>query len=129
MTMKNEVERMSADQQQAVSFSDAALEHLELALKKQDKCRGIRFSVSKTGCSGLSYVVDYVFEVNNEDKCFVINDWLIAYIDRLAYPYLKGMFVDYKKEGLNTKFVFTNPNQTGACGCGESFTIDEKFRD
>lgn len=127
--MSNEVEHVNGRKAEAITFSEAALKHIKRELEKQQNCLGIRFSVSKTGCSGLSYVVDYVFRVKEDDKCFVINDWLTAYIDRLAYPYLKGLLVEFKKEGLNHKFIFTNPNQTGACGCGESFTIDERFRE
>ena len=50
------------------------------------------------------------------------DDHLVC-IDKSSYPYLKGMHVDYVKQGLNYKFIFNNPNQTGQCGCGESFTV------
>ena len=53
-------------------------------------------------------------------------DCLIC-IDKASYPYLKGIQIDYVKQGLNQKFVFNNPNQTGQCGCGESFTVDENI--
>ena len=113
---------------QDVLLSQAALSHIKKEITKQDEpILGVRFSVKKTGCSGLSYVVDYVKTINQEDKQYQIED-LTVYIDRKAYPYLSGMKVDYIKEGLNYRFVFTNPNQTGECGCGESFTVDERFR-
>lgn len=108
-----------------VTFSEHAVAHILSYLSKQNSCKGIRLSVKKTGCSGLSYVVDYVESPLNDDIVLPLaNDYLV-YIDKKSYPYLKGMHVDYVKQGLNYKFVFDNPNQTGQCGCGESFTVDD----
>ncbi|WP_133138893.1 HesB/IscA family protein [Legionella genomosp. 1] len=107
-----------------VSLSEAAIKHLLSYLEAQTGSKGVRFSVKKTGCSGLSYVVDYVNETVEEDVSFPLNSDYQIYIDRKSYPYLKGMQIDYVKQGLNSRFIFNNPNQTGQCGCGESFTVD-----
>ena len=107
----------------AVTFSDAAKTHVLSYLRKQASCKGIRLSVKKTGCSGLSYVVDYVDEPMADDIVMPLIDNYLVCIDKKSYPYLKGMDVDYVKQGFNAKFVFNNPNQTGQCGCGESFTV------
>ena len=108
-----------------VTLSDTATQHIVSYLAKQEVNRGIRLSVKKTGCSGLSYVIDYVQLPQDDDiSQHLIDDYWI-YIDKKSYPYLKGISVDYVKQGLNQKLVFTNPNQTGQCGCGESFTVDE----
>ncbi len=112
----------------AVSLSDSAARHIKEQLHLRGRGVGVRLSVAKTGCSGYSYVFDYVDEVSESDKAFKVAE-LNIYIDRKSYPYLKGVVIDYLKQGLNYKFVFTNPNQTGECGCGESFTIDDKFLD
>lgn len=106
-----------------ITFSDAATRHVVSYLLKQSDCKGIRLSVKKTGCSGLSYVVDYVNAPLTEDIVLPLDNHYDIYIDRISFPYLKGMHVDYVKQGLNSKFVFNNPNQTGQCGCGESFTV------
>jgi len=108
-----------------LTLSEAAMRHVLIYLHKQNSARGIRLSVKKTGCSGLSYVVDYVKEPNSDDLVVLLNDTYSVFIDRISYPYLKGMHVDYIQQGLNYKFVFNNPNQTGQCGCGESFTVAE----
>ena len=107
----------------AITFSEAATRHVLSYLARQSNCKGIRLSVKKTGCSGLSYVVDYVDSPLAEDIVLPLaNDYLVC-IDKGSYPYLKGMNVDYVQQGLNFKFIFNNPNQTGQCGCGESFTV------
>ncbi len=107
-----------------IVFSDAAKKHVVAYLDKTPGQAGIRLSVKKTGCSGLSYVVDYVAIPAEGDVVMpLIGDYLCC-IDRASYPFLKNMHVDYVKQGLNYKFVFTNPNQTGQCGCGESFTVE-----
>lgn len=106
-----------------VVFSDAAIKHVTSYLSKNPQQTGIRLSVKKTGCSGLSYVVDYVAAAAGDDIILQLTDEYICCIDKASYPYLKQVQVDYVKQGLNSKFVFINPNATGQCGCGESFTV------
>ena len=107
-----------------ITFSDNAKKHLLSYLGKNSDQSGVRLSVKKTGCSGLSYVVDYVKEPMAGDIVMPLAEGYIVCIDKSSYPFLKGIQVDYIKEGFNQKFVFENPNQTGQCGCGESFTVD-----
>lgn len=109
-----------------ITFSEAAMRHIMSYLAKQGQSKGIRLSVKKTGCSGLSYVIDYVKAPLTDDIIISLTNEYLACIDKKSYPYLKGMHVDYVKQGLNYKFVFENPNQTGQCGCGESFTVEEQ---
>jgi iron-sulfur cluster assembly protein len=108
-----------------ITFSQTATQHILAYLAKQNDSKGIRLSVKKTGCSGLSYVVDYVGAPVADDIVLPLDGDHLICIDKKSYPYLKGMYVDYVKQGLNSKFVFNNPNQTGQCGCGESFTVDD----
>ena len=112
-----------AKEEPAVRFTAAATSHVLAYLAKKLESKGIRFSVKKTGCSGLSYVIDYVDAPSPEDIVLPLNgDYLIC-LDKKSYPFLQGIEVDYVKQGLNYQFVFNNPNQTGQCGCGESFTV------
>ena len=120
----SEVQLHKAKQSFPVLLTEAAKNHVLSYLAKQPGIKGIRFSVKKTGCSGLSYVIDYVSVANNTDKAMPLTEEYMIYVDIKSYPYLKGMEVDYVKQELNFQFVFKNPNQTGQCGCGESFTID-----
>lgn len=106
-----------------VTLTQAAMQHVVTRLADRPQTKGIRLSVKKTGCSGLSYVVDYVETPLANDIIAPLQEGLLIFIDKVSYPYLKGTQIDYIKQGLNCKFVFKNPNQTGQCGCGESFTV------
>jgi iron-sulfur cluster assembly protein len=106
-----------------IQFSEAAINHLMSYLDKNANYRGVRLSVKKTGCSGFSYVVDYVTEPVDTDLMMPLSDEYYVWVDKSSYPFLQDMHVDYVKQGLNSKFIFNNPNQTGQCGCGESFTV------
>ena len=108
----------------AVRFTEAAVSHVRAYLEKKGESKGIRFSVKKTGCSGLSYVIDYVDTPCPDDIVLPLADNYLICLDKKSYPFLKGIEVDYVKQGLNYQFVFNNPNQTGECGCGESFTVE-----
>lgn len=119
----SDVNHFVSNTKPGIELTAAARQHVLSYLDKQNS-NGIRLSVKKTGCSGLSYVVDYVENPLEDDIVVDLNDHYLLCIDKRSYPYLKGMQIDYVKQGLNYKFVFTNPNQTGQCGCGESFTVD-----
>lgn len=106
-----------------ISFSEAAQKHLISYLAMDLEHKGVRLSVKKTGCSGFSYVVDYVKTPLEGDMIMPLSEEYLVCIDKASYPFLKDMQVDYVKQGFNYKFVFNNPNQTGQCGCGESFTV------
>ncbi len=107
-----------------ICFSENAIAHLVNDLKKHPEFRGVRLSVKKQGCSGYAYILDYVAEPEVSDITLSLSSDYIVAIDKKSLPYLQGMDVDYVKQGLNAKFIFNNPNQTGQCGCGESFTVD-----
>jgi iron-sulfur cluster assembly protein len=106
-----------------ITFTESAIKHLVSYLQKNTEYAGVRLSVKKTGCSGLSYVVDYIISPLEGDLVKPLNEHYVVCIDKASYPFLKDMNVDYVKQGLNYRFIFNNPNQTGQCGCGESFTV------
>ncbi len=121
-----DVMQYSSNSTPEVGLSPAAKSRLLAYMVTQGDCKAVRLSVKKTGCSGLSYVIDYVNAPYEHDIILPLDDCLVC-IDKASYPYLKGMNIDYVKQGLSQKFVFKNPNQTGECGCGESFTVDENL--
>ena len=126
----SDVMQYSASQTPAVRITDAAQQRLLSYMTTQTGCTAVRLSVKKTGCSGLSYVIDYVKEPMEQDIVLPLTQEtqeVLVCIDKNSYPYLKGLEIDYVKQGLNHKFTFNNPNQTGQCGCGESFTVDENL--
>ncbi|MES2142107.1 MAG: iron-sulfur cluster assembly accessory protein [Pseudomonadota bacterium] len=109
-----------------VGLTPAAILHVKKMLAKQANQKSFRLSVKRSGCSGFSYVVDYVRTLNSNDLQFSIDDDLIVFVDQSSFPYLKGVCIDYVQKGLNGLLKFINPNQTAACGCGESFSVEEK---
>ena len=112
----------------SVIISDAAKEHFKKCLSKEPSAIGVRLSLKKSGCSGLAYVLDYIKAPFEDDIVLPLLDEFKMCIDKPSYPFLKGTIIDYVREGLNYKLTYQNPNQTGECGCGESFTIDENFK-
>lgn len=109
----------------AVTLTPSALAHIEKQIAKRGSGIGIRFTVKKTGCSGLSYVIDLIDEANATDKIFPANENVIIAVSRDDLPHLMGTQIDYVKHGLNHQFEYSNPNAKGSCGCGVSFTISE----
>ncbi len=83
----------------------------------------LRVRIVPGGCSGFSYEMGFDDETNENDKIIEADDGVKVTIDELSYPYLDGSTLDFK-DGLKGKgFSIENPNATGSCGCGESFTV------
>ena len=91
-------------------------------LRRRGSGVGLRVGVAETGCSGYSYVLDYADEVGSDDVVLRQNELKIV-VARESLPLLEGTEVDFIQQELNEQFVFANPNATGECGCGESFTV------
>jgi iron-sulfur cluster assembly protein len=106
----------------AITLSEPAVERVKHFLDNRGSGVGVRVGVTTTGCSGLAYVIEFVDQINAEDETFV-QDGVSIIIDKKSLVYLDGTEVDFVREGLNEGFEFKNPNQKGACGCGESFTV------
>jgi len=87
-----------------------------------DKGGYLRVGVTNGGCAGMEYLMEYVDEIEKFDEVVEDNGVKIV-VDAKAVLFLLGSVVDYETEVLHSKFVFRNPNQTDACGCGESVTI------
>ncbi|OPH38082.1 iron-sulfur cluster assembly protein IscA [Moraxella lacunata] len=105
-----------------ITLTDRAITHVKDFLANRRSGVGIRVGVRTAGCSGLAYVLEFVDEPNDTDERFD-NDGVSVFVDPKSLVYLDGLQMDYVTEGLNSGFKFTNPNQTGECGCGESFTV------
>jgi iron-sulfur cluster assembly protein len=106
----------------AITLSEPAVERVKHFLDNRGSGVGVRVGVTTTGCSGLAYVIEFVDQINVDDETFV-QDGISIIIDKKSLVYLDGTEVDFVREGLNEGFEFKNPNQKGACGCGESFTV------
>lgn len=106
-----------------LTTTELAAKRVRQMLSKRGHGLGIRVGVKTTGCSGLAYILEYI-DNNNDPSlvCFETNDVKI-FVDRTHLPYLHGLVMDYKRQGLNEGFEFKNPNEKDRCGCGESFRI------
>src|ERR1700677_4330981 len=83
---------------------------------------GVRVGVTNGGCAGMSYTMDYAEDAKPCEE--VMEDKGVkVFIDPKAILFLIGTELDFVKEKLGARFVFNNPNQTSACGCGESVSI------
>jgi iron-sulfur cluster assembly protein len=107
----------------AIRLSDAAAVRIrEIMANAEGKYQGVRVGVENGGCAGMSYTMDYAetaqpFEEVVEDKGVKV------FIDPKAIMFLIGTEMDFVQEKFGARFVFNNPNQTAACGCGESVSI------
>ena len=106
----------------AITLTEAAAGHVEKHLVQRGKGVGIRLGVKTTGCSGMAYVLEYVDAPEPEDHAFE-GHGVTIFVDPKSLVYLDGTELDFVKEGLNEGFQFNNPNISGECGCGESFTV------
>ena len=107
-----------------ITLTDSAIKKVRMMLVKRGKGIGIRLNVKTTGCSGLAYVLEYVDDVVHEVGVtnYAQSDFSVL-VDAKAEVYLRGLVVDYVRNGLNEGFEFRNPNERDRCGCGTSFRI------
>ena len=107
----------------AITLSDKAAERIKQFMDEaQGKYMGVRLGVKNAGCAGMAYTMDYAEEQDPLDE--VVEDKGVKiFIDPKAILFLIGTEMDYEIEKLKSGFVFNNPNETDACGCGESVTI------
>ncbi len=108
-----------------IQLSAAALERMHRFLTQDPAAIGVRFGIKRTGCSGYAYTVDLARDVAEDDHVFD-HDGMRVLVEAKAMPFVEGTEIDFKRQGLNAAFVFRNPNATGECGCGESFTVAAK---
>lgn len=106
----------------AITMTEAARDHVRRYLDGRGHGVGIRLGVKTTGCSGLSYVLEFVDELHDGDQVFENGDVKVV-VDAKSLVYIDGTELDYTREGLNEGFQFNNPNVSAECGCGESFHV------
>ena len=105
-----------------ISVTESAARHVSSQLASRGKGEGIRLGVRTSGCSGLSYVLEFVDDVQSEDEVFESHG-VKLFVDPKSMIYLDGTELDLVRDGLNEGLEFRNPNVAGECGCGESFSV------
>ena len=106
----------------SISLTPSAAERVRSHLANRGRGLGLRLGIKTTGCSGYSYVVDFADAPGPEDLVFE-DRGVKLYVDPASFAVLDGTTIDFVRQGLNESFRFSNPNATGECGCGESFTV------
>lgn len=115
--------RVRRPRPKVVTLTDAAAARVKEIMARADQpYAGLRVGVKNGGCAGSEYVFEYAAEKNPLDEVVEDKDVTIL-IDPKAVLFLIGTTIDYETTKLSSKFVFNNPNETDACGCGESVTI------
>lgn len=112
-----------------MTLTEAAAARVRQLLAACDRpVAGLRVGVKNAGCAGMEYTLDYVEQRDPADD--VVEDKGVRlFVDPKAILFLLGTEMDYRVERLRAGFVFNNPNQTSACGCGESVTITPVSQD
>ena len=106
----------------SITMTPEAEQHVARHLKDRKKGIGVRLGVKTTGCSGLSYVLEFVDNAAEDDQVFDCGEFKLV-VDSKSMIYLDGTELDYVKEEFNEGFEFRNPNVKDECGCGESFHV------
>jgi iron-sulfur cluster assembly protein len=108
---------------QVMRLSEAAAGRIKDIIGKSERpIAGIRVGVKNGGCAGMSYTMEYAEALDPRDE-IVEDKGVRVLIDPKAVLFLLGTEMDYRVDKLSSGFVFNNPNQTSACGCGESVAI------
>ena len=108
---------------EVVKLTDAAVERIkEITASSDQNPEGIRVGIKKGGCAGMEYTVDLAVEANPKDD-MVERDGVKVFVAPEATLFLLGTEMDFEVTKLRSGFVFNNPNQTSACGCGESVEL------
>ena len=115
--------RVRRERPKVVSLTEAAAERVrEIMAKAEKPYVGLRVGVKNGGCAGQEYVLEYAETAGPLDE--VVEDkGVTILVEPKAVLFLIGTEIDYDVTRLSAKFVFRNPNETDACGCGESVTI------
>jgi len=109
---------------QVMRLTEAAAERIKAVMAKAERpIAAVRVGVKNGGCAGMAYTMEYAEAVNPLDEVIEEKGVRIL-IDPKAVMFLLGTEMDYKVDKLAAQFVFNNPNQTAACGCGESVQIE-----
>ena len=107
----------------SITLTESAARQINRYITERGEGIGLRLGVKKTGCSGFAYEVD-VADHLAQDDVLLENRGMKIVVNVEHLPLLEGTEIDFVRRGLSDSFRFRNPNVSGECGCGESFSID-----
>ena len=106
----------------SIVITENAAKQIQKQLSKRGSGLGLKLGVKKSGCSGFAYTLDYADALASDDQVFEQHGVQVI-INAADLEFLRGIELDYRREGINEAFKFNNPNVTGTCGCGESIAV------
>lgn len=105
-----------------VTVTENAAKQIEKQLQQRGSGIGLKVGTKISGCSGFAYTIDYA-DTQSETEVVFEKSGIKVLVEKGDMDKLDGLVLDYVKNGLNASFKFNNPNATGECGCGESFSV------
>ncbi|MEO0410951.1 MAG: iron-sulfur cluster assembly accessory protein [Pseudomonadota bacterium] len=106
-----------------ITVTDKAAEHVAALMAKKEGAKGLRIGTKTAGCSGLMYDLEYVEDIPEDADLVELENGVKLFVDPSSVMYLLGTVMDWEEDVFTTGFTFKNPNESGRCGCGESFTV------
>lgn len=106
-----------------MTLTDAAAVRVGALLAQKPGVKALKIGIKKGGCAGMEYTMTWADEIGKFDEV-IEEKGAVVLIDPAAVMYLIGTEMDYKTDKLSSQFVFNNPNQKSACGCGESVNLE-----
>ena len=108
----------------AIKLTDSAIAAIREKTAGKDGAVGLRLRIKSTGCSGKSYAMEYAMDENAAADDRIEQGGAVLFIPKTDSWMLFGMEIGYEETSMHSGFTFTNPNETGRCGCGESFSVE-----
>ncbi len=108
----------------AIKLNDAAIDAIKSKTASKDGAKGLRLKITSTGCSGHAYEMEYAMDENLAADDKIESNGAVLYIPKTNSWMLFGMEIGFAEDKMGSGFTFTNPNETGRCGCGESFSVE-----
>lgn len=105
-----------------INLTEKAAKKVQQQLVQRGKGLGILIGIRTTGCSGLAYKLEFVDKEVNDYNVY-ISHGVNVYVNPKDLPYIDGMIMDWRRQGLNEGFEFINDKERDRCGCGESFRV------
>ena len=106
-----------------ISVTPAARTHLARQLAKED-AEAVLLDITESGCNGYMYAFKFIAGDPGAARVFEFDD-VRVFVAEAHWPLVRGTEIDYVTEGLNSALAFRNPNASGECGCGESFSVEQ----
>lgn len=105
-----------------IKLTENAAAQVAKQLEKRGTGLGLRLGVKKSGCTGYAYVIDFAETAGERDEVIEQHGVKVV-VSQEELPFLDGITVDFRREGISEAFRFDNPNVKALCGCGESFAV------